>query len=194
MKFFKKFKSSNFWVSMISAVILILQAVFNVDIKTEYLNQIILGILGILVMTGIVTDSASDEVTVKQEFDMDKVKDTVISMFTQISSTLQTDMTKVVSQLTDATQNIFHTKPTNENIIKSNDVVVDKKVDAQVENIQQIVANKTSAEQVPEVIDKVEQVESEQEEMVVIQPVQEVVINQVQQPEFQATDAPKNEL
>ena len=41
MKFLKRLKSSNFWVSMISAVVLILQAVFDIDIKTEYLNQII---------------------------------------------------------------------------------------------------------------------------------------------------------
>ena len=53
MKLLKKLKSSNFWVSMISAIVLILQAVFNVEIKAEYLNQIIMGILGLLVMSGI---------------------------------------------------------------------------------------------------------------------------------------------
>ena len=99
MKFLKKLKSSNFWVSMISAVVLILQAVFNVDIKTEYLNQIILGILGLLVMSGIVTDTNNDEVTVKQTIDLDSVKESINNMFTQISSTLQTDITNIVSQL-----------------------------------------------------------------------------------------------
>lgn len=66
MKFLKRLKSGNFWISMISAVVLILQAVFNIEIKTEYLNQIILGILGILVMSGIVSESPSEEITIKQ--------------------------------------------------------------------------------------------------------------------------------
>ena len=105
MKFLKKLKSSNFWVSMISAIVLILQAVFNVEIKAEYLNQIILGILGILVMTGIVSDTSNNEVMVKQEFDFDKLKDTITSMFTQVSATLQTDINNIMSQLNNATQN-----------------------------------------------------------------------------------------
>lgn len=98
MKFLKKLKSSNFWVSMISAVVLILQAVFNVDIKTEYLNQIIMAILGILVMTGIVSDSNNDEVTVSQKVDLEGVKETINAMFAQISTTLQADVTNIVSQ------------------------------------------------------------------------------------------------
>ena len=98
MKFLKKLKSSNFWVSMISAVVLILQAVFNVDIKTEYLNQIILGILGLLVMSGIVTDTPNGEVTVSQSIDLDSVKESITNMFTQVSATLQTDITNIVSQ------------------------------------------------------------------------------------------------
>lgn len=65
MRFLKRLKSGNFWISMISAVVLILQAVFNVEIKTEYLNQIILGILGILVMSGIVSESPNDEISIK---------------------------------------------------------------------------------------------------------------------------------
>lgn len=98
MKFLKKLKSSNFWVSMISAVVLILQAVFNVEIKTEYLNQIIMAILGILVMTGIVSDSNNDEVTVSQKVDLEGVKETINAMFAQISTTLQADVTNIVSQ------------------------------------------------------------------------------------------------
>ena len=74
MKFLKKLKSSNFWVSMISAVVLILQAAFNVEIKTEYLTQIIMAILGLLVMSGIVTDTASGEVVVNQKNDTENIK------------------------------------------------------------------------------------------------------------------------
>lgn len=76
MKFLKRLKSGNFWISMISAVVLILQAVFDIEIKTEYLNQIILGILGILVMSGIVSESPSEEITVKQA-DISSVLDNI---------------------------------------------------------------------------------------------------------------------
>ena len=98
MKFLKKLKSSNFWVSMISAVVLILQAVFNVEIKTEYLNQIIMAILGLLVMSGIVTDSAGDEVKVSQEFDIDSVKEGLTQVMSSITSTFSTSVSDVIKQ------------------------------------------------------------------------------------------------
>ncbi len=141
MKFLKKIKSSNFWVSMISAVVLILQAVFNVDIKTEYLNQIILGILGVLVMSGIVTDSPSDEVTVKQTFDFDKMQEMVSSMFNQISTTLQTDITKMISQVEkiNTTQNQICGEVNNENDERKFEVEelkVDKEIEISVEKVE----------------------------------------------------------
>ena len=98
MKFLKKLKSSNFWVSMFSAVVLILQAVFNVEIKTEYLTQIIMAILGLLVMSGIVTDSATDEVTVKQNIDMTNVKESVTNILTQVASTLESNISGIAKQ------------------------------------------------------------------------------------------------
>ena len=61
MKFLKKLKSSNFWVSMISAGILIVEVVFDFEIKAEYLSQIILGLLGILTVFGIVSDHGNTE-------------------------------------------------------------------------------------------------------------------------------------
>lgn len=56
MKFLKKLKSGNFWVSLISCGVLVAEVVFDFEIKTEYLNQILLGLLGLLTMCGIVTD------------------------------------------------------------------------------------------------------------------------------------------
>ena len=185
MKFFKKLKSSNFWVSMISAVILIMQAVFNVDIKTEYLNQIILGILGILVMTGIVTDTPNNEVTVKQDFDFEKITDTLTSVFTQIGNTLQTDINKIVSQSNNATQNIS-TKPMEENEVQPNvNLVVDSKVDE--------LANQQSSE-VNIGVENI--VEVKQEEVIIpsVPTQHEVVIpTQIQQTNI-VNNAPKNEL
>ena len=101
MKFLKKLKSSNFWVSMISAVVLILQAVFNVEIKTEYLNQIIMSILGLLVMSGIVTDAGSDEVTVKQNVDIDGIKQNVGEMISQATQTLENNLSALTKQFVE---------------------------------------------------------------------------------------------
>lgn len=136
MKFFKKLKSSNFWVSMISAVILILQAVFNVDIKTEYLNQIILGILGILVMTGIVSDTPNNEVTISQGFDFDKMKDSITSMLAQVSATLQTDMTNIMSQFekVNSTQVQSSVETKQEDIGAIQETI--KQVDGQVQQLE----------------------------------------------------------
>lgn len=86
MRFLKRLKSGNFWISMISAVVLILQAVFNVEIKTEYLNQIILGILGILVMSGIVSESPSNEISIKPN-DIVNALDKVGDKISQVLST-----------------------------------------------------------------------------------------------------------
>ena len=134
MKFFKKLKSSNFWVSMISAVVLILQAVFNVDIKTEYLNQIILGILGLLVMSGIVTDTPNGEVTVSQSLDIDKIKETLTSMFTQISATFQTDINNVVSQIQNSTQSQSFVETKKEEISMAHEIA------NPAEEVKQVVA------------------------------------------------------
>ena len=183
MKFLKKLKSSNFWVSMISAVILILQAVFNVDIKTEYLNQIILGILGILVMTGIVTDTPNNEVMVKQDFDFEKITDTLTSMFTQISSTIQTDITSVMSQLNNATQNISSKQ--EENVAQQNtNLAVEK--DVVKSNIVQ--------QEIVEIITNVENTAEIKQEEVNIPQVQteEVATTQIQQ--TIKNNAPRNEL
>ena len=185
MKFFKKLKSSNFWVSMISAVILIMQAVFNVDIKTEYLNQIILGILGILVMTGIVTDTPNNEVTVKQDFDFDKITDTLTSVFTQIGNTLQTDINKIVLQSNNATKNIS-TKPMEENEVQPNvNLVVDNKVDE--------LANQQSAE-LNIGAENIVEVKYEEVVMPNVQVQHEVVIPTHVQQNVVKTNAPKNEL
>lgn len=146
MKFLKKLKSSNFWVSMISAVVLILQAVFNVDIKTEYLTQIILGILGVLVMSGIVTDSPSDEVSIKSSIDMDSIKELINTTLTKIGATMQMDINQIVSQLNKAetTKTIVEqtkveqittdnkTEVINSSVIKTDEISQPKTVEIQI--------------------------------------------------------------
>lgn len=99
MKFLKKLKSSNFWVSMISAVVLILQAVFNIEIKAEYLSQIIMAMLGFLVMSGIVTDSNNPEITIKNNDETVNIKDAITNALTQITATLEAGVIGLVKQM-----------------------------------------------------------------------------------------------
>ena len=113
MKFLKRLKSGNFWISMISAVVLILQAVFNVEIKTEYLNQIILGILGLLVMFGIVSDGSNDEVSVNKTSSNENMEN-VINLITQTTSLLETNILNFFKQIQDSNQdNVGEDKDVN---------------------------------------------------------------------------------
>ena len=200
MNFLKKLKSSNFWVSMISAVILILQAVFNVDIKTEYLNQIILGILGLLVMSGIVTDTASNEMTVKQSVDIDSVKESLNNMFTQISATLQTDITNMISQFekvnTTQTATLETKNETTQTQNKTNDVKneINKTEDISSNEIkiEDLGLNEIKTEGIVEIKETANQ-------MIVEPKVVEETKTVTQQPSIQQvnlieTNAPKNEL
>lgn len=126
MKFFKRLRSSNFWVSMLSAVILILQAVFNVEIKTEYLTQIIMAILGLLVMSGIVSDSSNDEVTVKQNVDMDSIKDNVTNILSQVATTFETNLTGVIKQFEVIKDNLnISSSQAINNTTNQNNVVIE---------------------------------------------------------------------
>ena len=152
MKFLKKLKSSNFWVSMISAVVLILQAVFNVDIKTEYLNQIIMAILGLLVMSGIVTDSNNDEVTVKQNIDTDSVKASITSMLSQVSTTIETTMLGIVEQFELIKNNIDADIVKKEQFVKEEVVEM---IEEKAENIEKDVESKTNFEPI-ETVNEVE--------------------------------------
>ena len=126
MKFLKKLKSSNFWISMISAVVLILQAVFNVEIKTEYLSQIIMSILGLLVMSGIVTDVGSESAE-KKDIDMEGLKNDITTIIGQISSKFETDIIDITKQFAESNKTNTNKEDCAElqtsNTIKNNEVV-----------------------------------------------------------------------
>ena len=138
MKFLKRLKSSNFWVSMISAVVLILQAVFNVEIKTEYLNQIIMAILGLLVMSGIVSDSSSDEVTVKQNLDVDAIKENINSMLTQVGSSVEHNIVGLVEQIVQNFKHLNADVSKNEEVLTQN--ATEQTIQQQASFVQPIVA------------------------------------------------------
>lgn len=121
MKFFKKLKSSNFWVSMISAAVLIAQSVFDFDIKSEHLNQIILGILGLLVMSGIISDSSNDEVTVKSSLDGESVTKTLNSVISQVNSTIENTMNMIVKEIVKPIENVLAMPETNQSTTEKHD-------------------------------------------------------------------------
>ena len=98
MKFLKKLRSSNFWVSMISAVVLIIQAVFDVTIKAEYLNQIIMAMLGLLVMSGIISDGSSTELTIGQSVDVEGVKTDLNEMLSKTAPSIEEVILNIVNQ------------------------------------------------------------------------------------------------
>ena len=83
---------------MISAVVLILQAVFNVEIKTEYLSQIIMAMLGLLVMSGIVTDSASDEMKISNNTEADDTNEGLMQLINNVTSTVASALTDIAKK------------------------------------------------------------------------------------------------
>lgn len=54
----EKMKNKGFWVSLASAVIVVLQAC-GLKLDLPYVNEIITGVLGVLVVLGIVSDADS---------------------------------------------------------------------------------------------------------------------------------------
>ena len=142
MKFFKKLKSSNFWVSMISAVVLILQAVFNVEIKAEYLSQIIMAMLGLLVMSGIVTDTPNGEVTIKQDLNVDEIKNKIDNIFTQSTSILQTNLDGIVKIFEAFSQSA------NQATLQSNQEVANTEITTDIKIEPEVMVEKTEEEEV----------------------------------------------
>lgn len=55
MKWKNRLTNYNFWISIVSAVLLILQA-FDINFDIAYINEIATGVLGLLVVIGIIND------------------------------------------------------------------------------------------------------------------------------------------
>ncbi len=102
MKFFKKLKSSNFWVSMISAIVLIAQSVFNFEISSEHSSQIVLAILGVLVMSGIISDNSNSEVQLKSSSNSVEVEE----FLDKIAVTIKNCVGGVISSQVQANTNV----------------------------------------------------------------------------------------
>ncbi len=62
MKWKNRLTNYNFWVSMVSAVLLVLQA-FDIQFDIAYINEIATAVLGLLVVIGIINDPTKSSTT-----------------------------------------------------------------------------------------------------------------------------------
>ena len=66
MKWKNRLTNYNFWISIISAVLLILQA-FKINFDIAYINEIATAVLGLLVVIGIISDPTKTAVSTSTE-------------------------------------------------------------------------------------------------------------------------------
>lgn len=74
MNWKNRLKNYNFWISMFSAVLLILQAL-KIKIDVAYINEIFTAVLGLLVVIGIISDPTRTSVKSQEKTD-EKVSNT----------------------------------------------------------------------------------------------------------------------
>ena len=84
----------NFWISIVSAVLLILQA-FNIEFDVNYINEIITAVLGLLVVIGIINDPTKS--TTKT--------DSSSTITTSTSNAEKTESTTAEPEKTESTTN-----------------------------------------------------------------------------------------
>lgn len=86
MNWKNKLTNYNFWISIVSAVLLILQA-FDINFDIAYINEIVTAVLGLLVVIGIIsnpnktnsTDNSANSTVQETEVKADENIDTVAS-------------------------------------------------------------------------------------------------------------------
>lgn len=72
--FFKKIKSYGFWVSLSSALVLLLTALgnaFGFEIENKIVEDVVMSIAGILAVFGIVSMNSKDKVENSQSIDLE---------------------------------------------------------------------------------------------------------------------------
>lgn len=146
MNWKNRLKNYNFWISIFSAVLLILQAL-KIKFDVAYVNEIFTAVLGLLVVIGIISDPTKTVVKA-QEITENKIKEQVIGenkvkeekketakqnlpTFAKDETNninLQNDFQAVVAtikaELRSAMEEIKNIKETNINKIKENQVCV----------------------------------------------------------------------
>lgn len=191
MKFFKKLKSGNFWISLISAGVLIAEGIFDFEIKTEYLNQILLGLMGILTLFGIVTDhgdtsvilntttstqTESQEEKAESPSNVSNIKsicDTVSLLLNKVSINSNLDMenvTDIINEVKEINEALHkENEKVEENCKAETEIVPEKVVENKKEEVRQEVVFQ------PKVEEKQEVLEEEKEEVNLV-PVEEIKV------------------
>lgn len=75
MKWKNRLKNYNFWISIVSAVLLILQA-FHINFDIAYINEIATAVLGLLVVIGIINDPTKTVVSSTEKKDVNNIVET----------------------------------------------------------------------------------------------------------------------
>ena len=73
MKWKNRLTNYNFWISMVSAVLLLFQA-FDFEFDILYVNEILTAVLGMLVLVGIISDPTKTYVEPKTKVEKEVVK------------------------------------------------------------------------------------------------------------------------
>lgn len=131
MNWKKRLTNYNFWISMFSAVLLVLQAL-KIEFDIAYVNEIFTAVLGLLVVIGIISDPTRTSVkttesptkTVKQETKVepkvegeDKIptnKENATN-YVDIQTDLQTFLTKISTDLDEKYKELLELKLEIEN-------------------------------------------------------------------------------
>lgn len=80
MNWKKRLTNYNFWISLVSAVLLIFQA-FNIKFDIVYINEIATAVLGLLVVIGIISDPT--KVAVKEPAKQTETKPEIVEIKTE---------------------------------------------------------------------------------------------------------------
>lgn len=115
----------NFWISIVSAVLLILQA-FDIQFDIAYINEIVTAVLGLLVVIGIISDPTKS--STKTNSSASSVEDT-------------TSSNSPADTLLDSNRNSETIIPSNENESNANETV----------NIEESVSAENNADRAEEV-------------------------------------------
>ena len=121
----------NFWISIVSAVLLILQA-FDIQFDIAYINEIVTAVLGLLVVIGIISDPTKS--STKTNSSASSVDDT-------------TNSNSSADSLLDSNQNSETIIPSSENESNTNETAnIEESVSAE-NNVDR--AEEVSAESIP---------------------------------------------
>lgn len=103
----------NFWISMVSAVLLIFQA-FDLQFDIEYINEIVTAVLGLLVVIGIISDPTKSSTSSSSNS----------SLANQSTQTANTASEETKGENVEATGEEANAETTNEEGVNENEEII----------------------------------------------------------------------